>query len=137
MFRGSIDEEEKNIQEAEIDIDVVNIKDKVESQVQFNYVMEPNDLDIVAEYMDITMQFAMVALFANVLPVASLLCVLVNFLKLQAIKQEFRYKRRSVPELSFGIGQFLGILDFVSYLAVLINVLISYLASLRFHEIFT
>jgi len=99
-----MDEEKRSIEEKEFDLDVANIKDKVESQVQFNYVMEANKSEIVTEYMDLAMQYAMVALFSNVLPVASFFCLLVNLLKLQAIKLEFRYTRRIIPELSFGIG---------------------------------
>lgn len=99
-----MDDEKKKIEEKEKDLDNVTMYGKVESQVQFNYVMESSDLEIVGEYMDIAMQYSMVALFSNVLPIASLLCLLVNLLKLQAIKLEFRYKRRNVPELSFGIG---------------------------------
>jgi len=97
FYRSKMDDEKKSIEEKEIDIDVVNIKDKVESQVQFNYAMEEYDPDIVGEYMDVSMQYSMVALFSNVLPVASVLYLLVNLIKLQAMKMEFRYKRRAIP----------------------------------------
>ena len=78
------------------------------------------------------MQFGLIALFSNVLPVISLFCFLANIIKLKAIQLEFRYKKRGDPELSFGIGQFMGIFEFISHAAILINVSIGAFTSTRY-----
>jgi len=83
------------------------------------------------------MQFAVVAIFANLLPACSLICFLINIVKLKALKHEFHYKQRFFPDLAFGIGAFLGILEFISFLAVIVNVMIAYLASLSYKRLAT
>ena len=76
--------------------------------------------------MQVAMQFSLISLFANVLPMASLLLLGVNFVRLSAIKNEFHYKKRSMPDLAFGIGPFMGIFEFISFFAILINIMIGY-----------
>ena len=111
---------------------IPSVKSRVERQVAVNMAMQENDADVVAEYMDMAMQFGLIALFSNVLPVISLFCFLANIIKLKAIQLEFRYKKRGDPELSFGIGQFLGIFEFISHAAILINVSIGAFTSTRY-----
>ena len=111
---------------------IPSVKSRVERQVVVNMAMQENDADVVAEYMDMAMQFGLIALFSNVLPVISLFCFLANIIKLKAIQLEFRYKKRGDPELSFGIGQFMGIFEFISHAAILINVSIGAFTSTRY-----
>ena len=57
--------------------------------------MEERDSDDVGEYMEIAIQFGLILLFSNVLPMAGLLCFLFNMVKLWNINSEFEYKRRN------------------------------------------
>ena len=75
------------------------------------------------------MQFGLIALFSNVFPQGALLCLFANTWKLWAINTEFKFTRRSEPELAFGIEGFMYILDVLSFLAVIVNIMISYRTS--------
>ena len=117
-------------------IPVLVMKEKIRNQILLNKEMQPREDDVVSEYMDIAMQFGLIILFSNVIPLTSAFCFLANFLKFKSMNNEFKYIRREEPELSFGIGKFIGIFEFMTQMSILMNVSIGYFTSKRFKELF-
>lgn len=83
--------------------------------------MMDNDTDISVEQMNYVMQFGYIALFGTAFPIAAFVCLCCNFLLIKAVKNNFEYSKRIFPEISLGIGQFMTMLDILSFCSVIIN----------------
>jgi hypothetical protein len=83
--------------------------------------MMDNDTDISVEQMNYVMQFGYIALFGTTFPIAAFVCLCCNFLLIKAVKNNFEYSKRIFPEISLGIGQFMTMLDILSFASVIIN----------------
>lgn len=98
--------------------------------------MSENTFDAIGNYVDYGMTFSLIVFYSNVVPLASLLCCITSYFKLNLSIQEMQYQRRVEPEISFGIGKFLGIFEIVSHLALIINVAIALWSSETFKMYF-
>jgi len=97
---------------------------------------DDGEADAAGEYMDISLQFGLIVMFSNVLPLAAFLCLVANGMKLYAMNLEFKYRRRNEPELAFGINEFMEIFYSLSYFAVIVQILIAKFVSTRYIDIF-
>jgi len=52
------------------------------------------------------------------------------------MKNEFKYNRKPVPEISIGLGQYMYMLEFLSHLSIVVNCGIIYFTSRRYREYF-
>jgi hypothetical protein len=75
-------------------------------------------------------------MFSSVFPLASFAVILSNFISFLSIKNDFRFKRRLVPDVSFGIGEFSYYLDMLSHASIIINCAIIYFTSTTYREKF-
>ena len=66
---------------------------------------------------------------------AAVICLVANFFLLKSMMNEFEYKRRIMPEISIGIGQFMFIFEFISFIAIVVNCAIAYFTSERYKEL--
>jgi len=64
--------------------------------------------------MDFVMQFGYIVMFSSVFPLAAFFCFMFNGLVLISVLNEFKHKRRIMPEISVGIGRFLTMIEFLS-----------------------
>lgn len=86
--------------------------------------------------MNFIMQFGYVSLFSTVFPLGAAVCLLSNAILLKAVKNDFEYVKRFMPEISMGIGQFMYMLDLISYASVIINSAIIYFTSHTYRTLF-
>ena len=56
---------------------------------------------------------------------------------MSSIMNEFKFKKRSLPEISIGIGQFLYMIEFISFSTVIVNSAIAIYTSDRVRQILT
>ena len=83
--------------------------------------MMDNDTNISVEQMNYVMQFGYITLFGTTFPIAAFVCLVCNFFLIKAVKNNFEYSKRIFPEISLGIGQFMTMLDILSFCSVIIN----------------
>lgn len=102
---------------------------KIGLQIRINDEQMEDEVNTGEETMNLVMQFGYVCLFSNVFPLASFFAWLANFMTYHSILQEFRIKRRSIPEVSLGIGIYTDLLEILSQSAVFLNVAICYFTS--------
>jgi len=81
------------------------------------------------DMMEFIKQFGCIILFGSIFPMAGMICLITNFWLFKIIKLELWYKRRAIPELSIGIGQFEYMVRFLSHLSIVINVAIMFFTS--------
>lgn len=94
------------------------------------------DTDIDGQLMDLVMQFGYVSFFSTVFPVAPFVSFVANLINLNTIAAEIECKKRGIPGVSVGIGNYLDMLDFISQATVAINVAIAYFTSQDTREYF-
>lgn len=80
-----------------------------------------NDTNISTEQMNYIMQFGYISLFGTVFPAAAAVCLFFNYFLVKAVKNNFEYSKRIFPEVSLGIGQFMIMIDILSYCSVIVN----------------
>jgi|APCry1669190327_1035288.scaffolds.fasta_scaffold83332_1 anoctamin-8 len=96
-----------------------------------------NEGNISEDYMEIIMQFGYITLFSTVFPLAPLACYICNLVTMSSIMNEFKFKKRSLPEISIGIGQFLYMIEMISFSTVIVNSAIAIYTSDRVRQILT
>ena len=72
------------------------------------------------------MQFGYISLFSTIFPLAAVASYICNALTLKAIYLEFEFEKRSLPEVSIGIGKCLEMLDLIQFVSVIINCALIY-----------
>ena len=87
--------------------------------------MQDNTFDAIGSYVDYGMSFSLIVFYSNAVPLASFLCCIISYAKLNLCITEMQYQRKVEPEISFGIGKFLGIFEIVSHLGLIINMAIA------------
>lgn len=102
------------------------MRKKIEYQIRVNDAQMDADNDTGEETMALVMQFGYVCLFSNVFPMAAFFAYISNMLTMKSIMQEFQIKKRTMPEISLGIGIYASMLDLLSQAAVCINVALCY-----------
>ena len=93
----------------------------VEQQVLLNREMMDNDTNISTEQMNYVMQFGYIVLFGTTFPIAAFICLLCNYFLVDGVRNNFSYAKRIFPEISLGIGQFMTMLDILTFASVIIN----------------
>lgn len=99
--------------------------------------MEDEENSTAEAFNDLIMQFGYISLFSVAFPPAALFCFVCNMITMKSIMSEFKYKQRSLPEISIGIGQFLGMIEQISFMTIIINCAISLFTSNRVHQVLT
>lgn len=94
-------------------------------EVEKQFVMKPPQSTLVFYYNEAIIQLGYIAFFAVAFPFAPLFSFLTNLLEI-AIKLQHltKYGRRNVAHGTNGIGNWMYIMGFVSYIAIPINVFI-------------
>lgn len=105
------------------------MRKKIEYQIRVNDAQMDAEGDTGEETMALVMQFGYVCLFSNVFPMAPFFAYLSNLLTMRSLMHEFRIKKRTMPEISLGIGIYADQLDLLSQAAVCINVSLCYFTS--------
>lgn len=108
----------------------------IKTQIAFNEGLDENEFDAIDQYMELVIQFGHVIMFSSVFPLASCAVLLSNFISFLSIKNDFRFKRRLVPDVSLGIGEFSYYLDVLSHASIIINCAIIYFTSTTYREKF-
>ena len=90
-----------------------------------------NEGNISEVYMELVMQFGYITLFSTVFPLAALACYFCNLITMSSILNEFKFKKRSLPEISIGIGHFLYMIELISFATVIVNAAIAIYTSDR------
>ena len=85
-----------------------------------------DDQEISNNYMDLVTQFGYVAMFSTVFPLTPLMMLGFNWLTLKAIYLEFEFEKRSMPEVSIGIGKNLDMIDLLQFVSVIVNCALIY-----------
>ena len=88
-----------------------------------------DDQEIAHNYMDLVMQFGYVSLFSTVFPLAAFVSYVSNALTLKSLYLEFELERRSMPEISIGIGKCLDMLELIQFVSVIVNCALIYFAN--------
>lgn len=101
-------------------------KEKIEHQIAFNGALMKDDQEIAHNYMDLVMQFGYIALFSTVFPLAAFFSYLSNALTLKSLYLEFELEKRSMPEISIGIGKCLEMIDLIQFVSVIVNCALIY-----------
>ena len=85
----------------------------------------------VGDYMELITQFGFLCLFSVNFPCSFLLAFITDIAEIQVDKLKImRFKRRPIPENAKGLGTWLTILDFLSFLSIFFNAaLIAYSSS--------
>lgn len=111
------------------------MRKKIEYQIRVNDAQMDPETDTGEETSALVMQFGYVCLFSNVFPMAAFFAYVSNLLTMSSLMQEFRIKKRTMPEISLGIGIYADQLDLLSQAAVCINVAICYFTSDSTHTL--
>lgn len=120
----------------DLDENIPTKREKIYHQVKLNDAMMDNENDVSVEQMNFIMQFGYISLFSTVFPLGAAVCLLSNTILLKAVKNDFEYVKRFMPEISMGIGQFMYMLDLISYASVIINSAIIYFTSHTYRKLF-
>ena len=98
---------------------------KMHCEIEKQFVMKPPQSTLVFYYNEAIIQLGFIAFFAVAFPFAPLFSFLTNLLEI-AIKLQHltKYGRRNVAHGTSGIGNWMYIMGFVSYIAIPINVII-------------
>ena len=93
--------------------------------------MECEENSTAEAFNDLIIQFGYISLFSVAFPPASLFCYVCNMITMRSIMSEFKYKQRQLPEISIGIGQYLQMIEMISFITVIINSAIALFTSNR------
>lgn len=74
-------------------------------------------------------------MFSTIFPLGAAICVISNQILLKAVKNDFEYMKRFMPEISIGIGQFIYMLDLITYASVIINCALIYFTSHTYRKL--
>jgi hypothetical protein len=85
-----------------------------------------DDQEIAHNYMDLVMQFGYISLFSTVFPLAAFVSYVSNSLTLKSIYLEFELEKRSIPEISIGIGKCLDMIELIQFVSVIVNCALIY-----------
>lgn len=96
-------------------------REKIEYQILFNEALMKDDQELAHNYMDLVMQFGYITLFSTVFPLAAFVSYLSNSLTLKALYLEFELEKRSIPEISIGIGKCLDMIELIQFVSVIVN----------------
>ena len=91
--------------------------------------MMDNGNDVSVEQMNYVMQFGFITMFGTIFPFGAVICLISNQILLKSVKNDFEYMKRFMPEISIGIGQFIYMLDLITYASVIINCALIYFTS--------
>jgi hypothetical protein len=75
------------------------------------------------------MQFGFIVFFSNIFPYSAVTFLIVNYFRILWFPDELQSRRRELPMIYFGIGIYTDLIDWISYLAFLVNLLYAYLNS--------
>lgn len=93
--------------------------------VEQQMVMKKSQDTLVNYYNEAIIQMGFIAFFASAFPIAPLFSFFTNLVEIQIKLQTLAdLGRRPVAECTNGIGNWMGIMSFISYFAILSNVLI-------------
>lgn len=84
-------------------------------------VLDPTKFDVILSYEELVLQFGFVAMFTSVFPLGPILSLVCNQLQYKAQTDNLIYMRRQKAEVADGIGAWLGYLDLITTLAIIIN----------------
>jgi hypothetical protein len=113
-----------------------DIKKLVKQQVKYNNELEENEFDTESEYMGFVLQFGLIIFFSSVFPLAAMCSLIANYIKLYMLTHENKTKRRQMPQISIGIGQFMYMIRLLSHMAIVVNMSIVYFTSSTFRQLF-
>jgi hypothetical protein len=97
--------------------------------------MMENGNDISVEQMNYVMQFGFISMFSTLFPLGAFICLISNQILLKSVKNDFEYMRRFMPQISIGIGQFMYMLDLITYASVIINCALIYFTSTTYTKL--
>ena len=90
--------------------------------IKESYQISPERYGTVNDYMEITVQYSMLALFGTMYPLAFLISFVWNLLELQTDKLKLlRYMQRPIPMNERTIGVWNGVLEMLAYMQLLSN----------------
>ena len=98
--------------------------------------MKENTLNLNYDYMDLVIQFGKISLFAPCFPLAGAIVLINNnFLVISGIHNINIFKR-TIPDVSIGIGPFIWMIEILSYISVVVNMAILIWTSDRVESFF-
>ena len=117
---------EKRLQMARDAGDEVEIKDiETHLDLEKQLMMKPAQQSLVPYYNEAVIQLGFIAFFATAFPFAPLFSFLTNLLEIKIkLNHISQFGRRNRAEGTSGIGNWMPIMSFVSYIAVPLNVII-------------
>ena len=96
-------------------------------------MMKPGQTTLVYYYNEAIIQLGFISLFATAFPFAPLFSFFTNLLEIMIkLNHLSKYGRRGISECTNGIGNWMSIMDFISYFAIPMNIVI--LLIVRFPE---
>jgi len=76
---------------------------------------------LITAYSELVVQFGHVIMFSSVLPIAGFINFAINWFTYYSIINDFKYKRRTIPTFSLGIGEFSYYLKALAHISIVIN----------------
>jgi hypothetical protein len=118
---NSADKEEKTLQRFQVERDLAMMSDP------------PN---ILLFYEELVKQFGYIVLFSGIFPLASFMSYISNGIQIKSQIANLQYQRRFKAEVSNGIGSWLGRLENLSQLAIIVNCASVYFTSHVYQGLF-
>jgi len=81
--------------------------------------------------MELVKQFGCFVMFGSIFPMAGFVYLMTNYFLIYMIKKEMTIKKRTIPQISIGLGQFNSMISILSHLSLVVNVAILYFTSDR------
>lgn len=123
---------------ANFDKDIGSIERRtLEYQVKRDLAMVEDKPNILLLYERLVKQFGYVILFSFVFPVAGITSYFSNSIEIKSQIKNLHYQRRFRAQVSFGIGNWLGCLENLCQLGIIINCAGVYFTSRIYHMMFT
>lgn len=105
-------------------------------QVFRDLAMVSDPPDILLYYEELIKQFGYIVLFSGIFPLASLMSYLSNGIQIRSQMSNLTYQRRFKADVSNGIGNWMGCLENLSQLSIIVNCMMIYFTSTTYKEMF-
>lgn len=105
-------------------------------QVKRDLAMMSDPPNILLFYEELVKQFGYIVLFSAIFPLASLMSYISNGIQIKSQITNLQYQRRFKAEVSNGIGSWLGRLESLSQVAIIINCAMCYFTSHVYQGLF-
>ena len=106
-----------------------------EYQAIRDFNMSGEKPDILANYMELVVQFGYIVLFSEVFPLAAFMSIISNYIQMKSQINNLSYTRRSKPEVSTGIGNWMTCIQILSQFSIITSCACIYFTSKTFRKL--